>query len=145
MAQGPMSPTEVRSVFGRNLRQLCAGGPSISALCQDIGINRTQFNRYLSGEAFPRPDILERICTHFEVDARILLEPLETIRADWRLRAALRLRDIAMPPQARPFDHYLMPDGIYRFWRKSFSHPGKYVTGLWQVHTVMKEWSSPII
>jgi transcriptional regulator with XRE-family HTH domain len=114
---------------------LCGGEASISDLCRRIGINRTQFNRYLGGEAFPRPDILQRICTHFAVDARILLEPIESIRADWRLRAALTLRDIAMPPEARPFDHYLMPDGIYRFWRKSFSHPGKYVTGLWRVHT----------
>lgn len=130
------SPADIRAVFGRNLRALCSAESSISDLCRRIGINRTQFNRYLAGEAFPRPDILQRICAHFEVDARILLEPLETIRADWRLRAALRLRDIAMPPDARPFDHYLMPDGIYRFWRKSFSNPGKYVTGLWQVHTV---------
>lgn len=129
------APAEVRAIFGRNLRVLCGGESSISDLCRRIGINRTQFNRYLGGEAFPRPDILQRICAHFAVDARILLEPIEEIRADWRLRAALTLRDIAMPPEARPFDHYLMPDGIYRFWRKSFSHPGKYVTGLWRVHT----------
>ncbi|MFZ0097045.1 MAG: hypothetical protein WAK98_01060, partial [Gemmobacter sp.] len=51
-----MSPTEVRAVFGQNLRKLCDGGPPITVLCQQIGINRTQFNRYLSGEAFPRPD-----------------------------------------------------------------------------------------
>lgn len=123
-------------MFGRNLRQLCAAEQSISDLCRRIGINRTQFNRYLNGEAFPRPDILQRICQHFGVDARILLEPLGDIRADWRQRAAQMLRDIAMPPQARPFDHYLMPDGIYRFWRKSFSHPGRFVSGLWRVHTV---------
>jgi len=129
------TPAEVRGIFGRNLRVLCEGESSISDLCRRIAINRTQFNRYLGGEAFPRPDILQRICAHFDVDARILLEPIEAIRADWRLRAALTLRNIAMPPQARPFDHYLMPDGIYRFWRKSFSHPGNYVTGLWRVYT----------
>lgn len=137
MARGlqTSTPADVRAIFGRNLRVLCGGESSISDLCRRIGINRTQFNRYLGGEAFPRPDILHRICAYFEVDARILLEPIESIRADWRLRAALTLRNIAMPPEARPFDHYLMPDGIYRFWRKSFSHPGKYVTGLWRVHT----------
>ena len=134
MASAP-SPPETRAVFGRNLRVLCSGESSVSDLCRRIGINRTQFNRYLSGEAFPRPDILQRICTHFDVDARILLEPLASLQPDWRLRAALRLRDIAMPPQARPFDHYLMPDGIYQFWRKSFSHPGSYVGGLWRVYT----------
>ena len=129
------SPAEIRAVFGRNLRLLCAGEASVSDLCRRIGINRTQFNRYLGGEAFPRPDILQRICQHFGVDARILLEPIERLQTDWRQRAAGMMLDIAMPPQARPFDHYLMPDGIYRFWRKSFSDPGRYVSGLWRVHT----------
>jgi transcriptional regulator with XRE-family HTH domain len=131
----PPTPADIRSVFGQNLRSLCARESSVSDLCRRIGINRTQFNRYLSGEAFPRPDILHRICQHFAVDARILLEPMDRIRSDWRTRAAEMLRDIALPPQARPFDHYLMPDGIYRFWRRSFSHPGRYVGGLWRVHT----------
>lgn len=129
------SPSEIRSVFGRNLRRLCAGEASVSDLCRRIGINRTQFNRYLTGEAFPRPDVLARICAHFSVDARILLEPLDALKSDWRLRAAALMHDIATPPSARPFDHYLMPDGIYRFWRRSFSTPGRYVAGLWRVHT----------
>lgn len=131
----PHSPSDVRAIFGQNLRNLARSEHSISDLCRRIGINRTQFNRYLSGEAFPRPDVLQRICAHFSVDARILLEPLDTIRHDWRIAAALRLRDVAMPSEARPFDHYLMPDGLYRFWRKSFSHPGQYVIGLWRVST----------
>ena len=129
------TPSDIRAVFGRNLAHLVRGESSVAALCRTIGINRTQFNRYLGGEAFPRPDVLQRICTHFGVDARILLEPLAEVRADWRLRAAAILRDIALPTEARPFDHYLMPDGIYRFWRRSFTHPGKYVVGLWRVYS----------
>ncbi|MBU2867162.1 helix-turn-helix domain-containing protein [Pacificibacter marinus] len=65
-------------MFGANLRTLSASALSIAELCRDLGINRTQFNRYLSGEAFPRPDVLDQICRYFGVDARILLEPLET-------------------------------------------------------------------
>ena len=30
----------------------------LTELCREIGVNRTQFNRYLSGNAFPRPDVL---------------------------------------------------------------------------------------
>lgn len=134
-ANSSAAPPDIRAVFGRNLSLLVRGESSVAALCRTVGINRTQFNRYLHGEAFPRPDILQRLCTHFGVDARILLEPLESIRPDWRQRAAQVMRDIAMPPEARPFDHYLMPDGIYRFWRRSFSHPGKYVLGLWRVYS----------
>ncbi len=135
MAQGPMSPTEVRSVFGRNLRQLCAGGPSISALCQDIGINRTQFNRYLSGEAFPRPDILARICNFFQVDARILLEPLEDLRRTLPDRFLLEMRDKLLIGSSRPVDQAVMPDAVYRFWRRSFMIPGKIVTNLALIRT----------
>ena len=74
------SPAELRAMFGRNLRLLCQPYASVSALCRELGINRTQFNRYLSGESFPRPDILQRICAYFKVDARILLQPLHEVQ-----------------------------------------------------------------
>ena len=69
------SPADLRNMFGENLRVLAKKYPSISELSRRLGINRTQFNRYLSGESFPRPDVLDRICSFFKVDARILLEP----------------------------------------------------------------------
>ncbi len=73
------SPAKLRRMFGANLRQLAQRYPSVSELCRQLGINRTQFNRYLAGESFPRPDILDRICQFFDVDARILLKPLDEI------------------------------------------------------------------
>ena len=66
-------------MFGANLRQLASAYPSISELSRQLGINRTQFNRYLSGESFPRPDVLARICRFCEVDARVLLEPVSKL------------------------------------------------------------------
>ena len=66
-------------MFGANLRKLAEGYSSISDLSRQLGINRTQFNRYLSGESFPRPDVLARICAFFDVDARVLLEPVDQI------------------------------------------------------------------
>ncbi|GHC09018.1 MULTISPECIES: helix-turn-helix domain-containing protein [Gemmobacter] len=135
MAKAPLSPTEVRSIFGRNLRELCDGGPPISVLCQQIGINRTQFNRYLAGEAFPRPDILARICTHFEVDARILLEPLEDLRRSIPDRFLLEMRDKLLIGRSRPVDPEVLPDAVYRFWRKSFMFQGKIVTNVALIRT----------
>ena len=72
-------PADLRSVFGTNLRELSQQATSIAQLCRDLGINRTQYNRYLTGDSFPRPDVLHKICTFFKVDARILLEPLEDL------------------------------------------------------------------
>ncbi|MDA7966971.1 helix-turn-helix transcriptional regulator [Ruegeria sp.] len=79
MTDTSRSPAELRSMFGANLRRLSDSYPTVSALCRELGINRTQFNRYLSGESFPRPEVLDRICRFFQVDARILLVPLDQI------------------------------------------------------------------
>ncbi len=48
----------------------------MSEVCRAIGVNRTQFSRYLAGDAFPRPDLLLRLCDYFEVDANILIRPV---------------------------------------------------------------------
>ncbi|WP_254428709.1 MULTISPECIES: helix-turn-helix domain-containing protein [unclassified Ruegeria] len=79
MTNNTRSPAELRKMFGANLRRLARQYPSVSELCRQLGINRTQFNRYLGGESFPRPDVLDRICNFFEVDARILLRPIDEI------------------------------------------------------------------
>ncbi len=108
-------PADVSDVFARNMQALIADAPSISAVCRALDINRTQFNRYLSGEAHPRPEVLAKICAHFDRDARILLEPLEVIDRDSE-RAPPALGDA--DPFNRimtPFDHARMPDGLYQF------------------------------
>ncbi len=81
MTDHTRSPAELRNMFGANLRRLARRYPSVSELCRQLGINRTQFNRYLAGESFPRPDVLDRICRFFNVDARILLKPLDDIES----------------------------------------------------------------
>lgn len=135
MVKANLSPTEARAIFGRNLRALCTGATPISAICAEIGINRTQFNRYLAGDAFPRPDILARICTHFEVDARILLEPLEDLRRAMPDRFMTEMRDKLLIGPSRAVDPAVLPDGMYRFWRSSFMFSGKIVTNLALIRT----------
>lgn len=123
------SPAELRSMFGQNLRILADGYPSISELSRQLGINRTQFNRYLSGESFPRPDVLARICDFFDIDARVLLEPVQNIMAG---------SDPLTSPFLKGFvgagvcsvDENIFPSGFYRFVRASFLDADKYVTGL---------------
>ncbi len=117
------STRELYGVFSRNLRILASAHGSVAELCRALGVNRTQFNRYLSGQASPRPEVLLRICTYFETDARILLQPIEDLHpvqppADrsepfhaifdylYRGRELLELRS---PP----------PMGIHRYWQRS--------------------------
>lgn len=115
-----LSPTELRAVFGQNLRILCQGQFSISSICRDITINRTQFNRYLSGERFPRPDVLHRICTFFKTDARILLEPLHESKAQTaNVLIHPELLDY-FGPQQTDISSDIFPTGFFRFSRHSF-------------------------
>lgn len=64
--------------LAENLRRLCALHDSVAAVCRRIGINRQQFNKYLSGESHPSLQNLRRITDFFGVDEyEIMLPPRE--------------------------------------------------------------------
>ncbi|MDW4548229.1 helix-turn-helix transcriptional regulator [Defluviimonas sp. D31] len=66
------------TAIATNLRLLCSTDSSISATCRQIGINRQQFNKYLSGASTPSAANLRRIALHFGVrPAELLLPPEE--------------------------------------------------------------------
>ncbi|SHH23458.1 Cro/C1-type HTH DNA-binding domain-containing protein [Marivita hallyeonensis] len=128
------SPSELRNTLGANLRTLARTTPSISALCRELGINRTQFNRYLSGESFPRPDVLFRICSYFGVDARIILEPLESIESTKpALLSHPEIRDF-LSAGLSGFPEALLPSGFYQFHRQSFLDETRFLRGLVYVY-----------
>ncbi|WP_372886406.1 helix-turn-helix domain-containing protein [Shimia sp.] len=123
------SPADLRKMFGANLRRLADRYPSVSQLCRELGINRTQFNRYLSGESFPRPDVLHRICTFFDVDARILLEPIDHLDTERGVLNHPLISDYLGAGMTEiPQD--VLPDGFYRFSRPSFIETGLIIIGL---------------
>ena len=123
------TPAQLRSMFGANLRLLAEDYQSVSALSRELGINRTQFNRYLSGESFPRPDVLARICNFFSVDARVLLEPVEDIHSDGGAISNPFLKNfMGAPVQHVPEEDF--PSGFYQFTRRSFVRETDFVRGL---------------
>ncbi|MEM1073143.1 MAG: XRE family transcriptional regulator [Pseudomonadota bacterium] len=123
------SPAELRSMFGANLRSLSSRYPSISALARDLGINRTQFNRYLNGESFPRPDVLARICDFFDVDARVLLEPVENLRTSVGPDNSSFMRKF-LAQDAHSLSEDEMPSGFFEYSRRSFMRDDAYIRGL---------------
>ncbi len=129
MTEKRRSPAELRSMFGANLRILAQSYPSISELSRQLGINRTQFNRYLSGESFPRPDVLARICAFFDVDARVLLEPVQNIRDTSDPLTGDFLGDF-VGAGVKDIDEALFPSGFYRFSRRSFMDRERFVVGV---------------
>ncbi|MBB3985210.1 transcriptional regulator with XRE-family HTH domain [Sagittula marina] len=124
------SPAALRSMLGANLRQLSRQAKSISALCRELGINRTQYNRYLGGESFPRPDVLHRICSHFGVDARILLEPVDSILFKTHVPELNPAFSDLLRRAASPLSEDLLPSGFYRFTRRCFVLDDVYVQGI---------------
>jgi transcriptional regulator with XRE-family HTH domain len=101
----------------------------VSELSRQLGINRTQFNRYLSGESFPRPDVLARICDFFAVDARILLEPVGELKSENGLMSNDYLNEF-MGSAVQSVSEKNFPSGFYRFTRRSFVKEAQFVRGL---------------
>ena len=124
---------ECAARFGKNLRLLGKTRPLIASVCRDLDINRVQFNRYMSGHSFPKPNVLQQICDYFLVDSRIYLEPLtpddlERVRRG-QSRSALQVQPSYLHQAIDYFDRGIaltvsqseLPDGIHCFWRRSFT------------------------
>ncbi len=116
------------SPFAANLRFACNTRPSITAICREIGINRQQFNRYLSGQSRPSPYNTGKIARYFGVKPQdflaserrfqnILDAPQETLGPDFVLREGF-------PGNLQELRQYV---GYYELYHKSLSWPGKIV------------------
>lgn len=58
----------IRENLAANLRRLVQRHASVSAVCRELGINRTQFERYLQGKAVPNKATARLICDYFKID-----------------------------------------------------------------------------
>lgn len=138
----------VLGVFGQNLRKLCTSRPSIAAVCRDLDINRVQFNRYMSGHSFPKPNVLQKICNYFQVDSRIILEKLtdeqmELVHKGKNARI-VGAEDSYLHHAVQYFERgialgvaqYEIPDGIHCLWRNSFMDTRMAVSNLILVKTI---------
>ncbi|WP_315926707.1 helix-turn-helix transcriptional regulator [Mesorhizobium sp. SP-1A] len=76
-AQGTNAGPRSRPI-AENLRYLCSFYPSISHVCRKLGINRQQFNKYLSGRIVPSVHVLKRTSDFFGIDIdEMFLSPAE--------------------------------------------------------------------
>jgi len=63
--------------FAENLRLLCSHYASVAEVCRRVGINRQQFNKYLSGASTPSLHTLRRICDFFGVEEGEIFLPAQ--------------------------------------------------------------------
>ncbi|QPC95155.1 helix-turn-helix transcriptional regulator [Mesorhizobium sp. INR15] len=62
----------IREIIAANLRLLIKGRASVSAVCRELGINRTQFERYLQGQTVPNKATVKLICDYFQIGEKDL-------------------------------------------------------------------------
>jgi len=97
----------MKSALSENLGFLCGYYPSIAETCRQIGINRQQFNKYLSGHVRPSRANMRRICNLFGVsEAELLLDPV-----DFQKIFEVRKRPVTEAALTGPLRHL---DAIYR-------------------------------
>ena len=74
----------LRAILGQNLVRLTRNATSISDICRDIGIHRSQFERYLKGKALPSEEVIEKIASYFGVKGTDLVaDPASDGRDSW--------------------------------------------------------------
>lgn len=121
--------------FTGNLRHACSTRRSVSEVCREIGINRQQFNRYLSGEALPSPYNLTRIAAFFGLTAQELeLAPREFESRLARQSGSLLEADIlrgGFPGDLAQLRRHL---GYYQTYHVSLSWPGSVICSAVRLH-----------
>ncbi len=70
-----LTKNSVHKLFADNLRKHCTRFASIAELCRLTGINRPQFNRYLSGQNLPNPRTMAKLCAVLDVQETTLFAP----------------------------------------------------------------------
>jgi transcriptional regulator with XRE-family HTH domain len=105
-----------------NLRLIAANHRSVSAFCRELGFNRQQFERYLSGKSRPSAHNLKRIADALEIPVEDLVRPHgEFVNMHARLphpRESLPVLEPAFPGDLRKLRSLL------GFYHSHFQVPG---------------------
>jgi transcriptional regulator with XRE-family HTH domain len=75
----------LRSLFAQNLRQLSATKRSHAHVARALGINRQQFNNYITGKNLPNETVVDKICKYFKVDAAYMFREIEINEQDSKI------------------------------------------------------------
>jgi len=113
-----------------NLSFACTLFPSIAHVCRRIGINRQQFNKYLSGSVRPSRHNMRKICDFFGVtEAELLMEPARFPELiSLRRRPGDEVEATPLGPTLKRLNQFSAPleryCGSYFRYFHSYSNPG---------------------
>ena len=127
--------------FSQNLKFLCGYYKSVAEVCRRLEINRSQFNKYLSGTSTPTRHIFRKICDFFGVEEHEILLP----HADFRTIVGVKPDGATASGAPRPYITYLDQlvrrsrsdlvtyEGFYFEYSYSMSRPGLILRSLLKV------------
>ncbi|RQW61259.1 helix-turn-helix domain-containing protein [Vibrio viridaestus] len=95
-----------------NLKLLCSYIGNVSECSRQIGINRQQFTKYLSGKSTPSVKNLRKICDFFGVDDDELTLPTETFRQLISSRANIKKSRKALDNSPQGDRHAKLLEGM---------------------------------
>lgn len=128
--------------FSANLSILCSYRPSIADTCRKIGLNRQQFNKYLSGQTHPSRNNMRRICDFFGVtESEILLDSVQFEQMIIVRRKPDRMEGLELPlrhlgriyQQSQSLEKYV---GFYYRYFFSFGNKGLITRSLASIHVM---------
>lgn len=116
--------------FASALRHHCARKGSIAQACKATGINRQQFNKYLSGQILPGARTMRKICAYLGVTEEQMLsgQPVE----EKRLSATSEIDFDAAPDMPAEVGQAVLRNGFYRAFFPVHRAPG--MVACWLVH-----------
>lgn len=132
--------------FADRLTELCKTKSSVSAVARDLGINRQQFARYISGESIPRQAINQKIAEYFGVDPGelhsdrpIKKSKMASLTPESTVRAMMLLLDAAA---VQPITDADLAPGFYWQYKLLLRMSGKVIKSL--VMNNEEGWGLPV-
>jgi hypothetical protein len=133
-----VNESERRANLAKNLEYLCGTLGSVTQACRHFGINRQQFNKYLSGKHLPSSRVLLAVAAHFA------LEPEDLFRNPADFSAALQGTQFPLPrtlqalPQFQRFAPFVAASherlsayyGVYFRYHNSSIYQGRILRSL---------------
>jgi transcriptional regulator with XRE-family HTH domain len=111
----------LRENFSSRLALAVTPVGSVNAISELVGVNRTQFSRYLSGKSMPRPEILYHLSMRLDVPMEWFFTPItETISKTSVLKFGTSMGELVRGRNFEMSDDVL-PDGFYLLWKGMFS------------------------
>ena len=118
--------------FGKDLKDLVLARGTIAQACKDTGINRQQFNKYLSGQILPGVRTMRKICSYLGVTEEQLMSgrPPALVQAQRFVHDENDLGLETLP--VRPGHQAMLRNGFYCAYSPVRGHQN--LVARWLVH-----------